>query len=310
MKLNTLKAIVAIADNRSFSKAAKQLYISQSTLSLAVKEQEEELGIRLFERTNRGVSLTEDGEDFIRYARDIVAQAERLENRYQRKSPVPMKFSVTSQRLPFATKAFVNLSKELDIDEYDIAMRECPTFEVIHDVASERSPIGVMAIHDDHIDGLSSIFKRNHLHFSELDTLTAYVFIRKNHPLANKRSISSKDLEGYPFVTYDQEPSSSHYIEEVFSFESNAKNIHVNDRCSKLAFLRTTNCFSIGPDLPNSNGDAFHKGLGELRMIPLENEIGRIHAGYLLRENYAVTELDLKYIKHLISAIRELKSHE
>lgn len=308
MKLQTLKAIVAIADSRSFSKAAKQLYFSQSTLSLAVKEQEDELGIRLFERTNRGVILTKDGEDFVRYARDIVAQTERLENRYQQKSPVPMKFSVTAQRLPFATKAFVKLSEELDIDEYDIAMRECPTFEVIQDIATERSQIGVMAIHDDHIDGLSNIFRKNHLHFTELDTLTVYVFISGKHPLANRKSISLRDLEGYPFVTYDQEPSSSHYIEEVFPFESTARNIHVNDRCSKLAFLRSTKCFSIGPDLPNSNGDAFHKGLGELRIIPLENEIGRIHAGYLLRENYAVTELDLKYIKHLINAIRELKS--
>ena len=151
MTLQNLKYILEIADSRSLSKAARKLFISQSTLSAALKELETDLGVELFQRTNRGVTLTYDGEDFIRYAREIVEQTQYLEQRYHSRKSLPMRFSVSTQHLPFSVRAFIELFKEADTDTYDMAIRECDTNSVIHDVAGNKSELGILAIQESHL---------------------------------------------------------------------------------------------------------------------------------------------------------------
>ncbi|BFL49056.1 LysR family transcriptional regulator [Lactonifactor longoviformis] len=306
MTLQNLKYIIEIADSNSFSRAAKNLYVSQSTLSTAVQEVEQSLGIRLFHRSNRGVTLTFDGEDFIRYAREIVEKSEYLENRYQTKNLLLMHFSVSCQHLPFAVRAFNKMLNELELSNFDFAIRECNTASVIHDVASARSEIGILSSTEDHLEALRKNLSSYDLDYTQLAVLPCYIFIRSKHPLAHKKHLSLKDMESFPFVTYDQENSHSHLTEEILFYNILSRNIHVSDRCTKIALIRNTDCFSIGSDLTNSNADAFHKGLGEIIPIPLEEPLGFLHAGYITKKQYPLSQTGISYLEHLRHEIATL----
>ncbi|KIR02254.1 hypothetical protein P261_01069 [Lachnospiraceae bacterium TWA4] len=306
MTLQNMKYIIEIANQQSISKAAKSLYLSQSTLSTAVKEVESSLGITIFNRTNRGITLTYDGEDFIKYAKEIVQQSDYLMNRYQHRNYIPMRFSVSTQRLPFAVRAFKKLLETLNLSGYDIAIRESPTHLVIRDVAIGKSELGILALHESHLDTIKKEFAINDLVWNELDLLNIYVFIRKEHPLAHRPMLSLEDLKDYAFVTYDQELNSSQYTEEIIFYEILNKNIHVNDRCTKLALIRGYDCFSIGPDLPNSNADTFHKGLGGIVAIPLKESVEPLHVGYISRLNTNLKPMAKDYIDLLKNEISNL----
>lgn len=299
MTIQNLKYMLEIADSRSLSKAARKLFVSQSTLSAALKEMEEDLGVALFQRTNRGVALTYDGEDFIRYAREIVEQTQYLEQRYHARKSLPMRFAVSTQHLPFAVRAFIRVFQQTDRDTYDMAIRECDTNSVIHDVAGNKSELGILAVPESHIRTMERLLSSYEIAFEEIDRIQNYVFFRKSHPLAEKEEISLKDLEKYPFVTYDQEIETSHFSEEPLFYKVLSKNLHVSDRCTKIALVRNTDCFSIGPDLTNSNADAFHKGMGEVVARPLKAEIGQLHLGYLFRRGNEITSLGRMFLEYL-----------
>mgnify|MGYP004728786293 CR=1 FL=1 len=306
MTLQNLKYMIEISNCKSFSKAAKNLFISQSTLSSAMKELESDLGITIFKRTNRGVSLTYDGEDFIKYAREIVEQSQYLEQRYHARKSLPMRFSVSCQHLSSAVRAFTQFLSEVESDSYDIAIRECDTNSVIHDVAGRKSELGIVAIHDSHIRSMQTLFSSYDIEFHEIKSIKNYVFLRFGHPLSSLPVLSIKDLETYPFVTYDQELETSHFSEEPLFYKLLNKNVHVCDRCTKIALVRKTNCFSIGPDLPNSNADAFHKEIGNIIAKPLDNDIGLLHIGYLTISKIPVSTLGKLYLEYLSKDIDTL----
>lgn len=299
MTLQNLKYAIEISNCNSFSQAAKRLFVSQSTLSAAIRDMEEDLGIQLFHRTNRGITLTYDGEDFIRYAKEIVELSQYLEQRYRARKTIPMRFSVSSQRLPFATRAFTRIFQEMDSQSYDMAIRECDANSVIHDVSTGKSELGVLAIHDAHRKSLQTLFSSCDVCFHEIAPMKNYVFFRAGHPLSEKPSVTLKDLEGYPFVTYDQGLENSHFSEEPLFYKILSRNVHVCDRSTKIALVRKTDCFSIGPGLTNSNADNFHKGQGEILAKPLEDSLGELRLGYILKNGQNPSQIGEAYLSFL-----------
>lgn len=299
MTLQNMKYAIEISNCQSLSQAAKKLFVSQSTLSSAIKEMEEALGIKLFHRTNKGISLTYDGEDFIKYAREIVELSQYLEQRYQVRKSIPMRFSVSSHRLPFAVRAFSQIVQNIGSDNYDIAIRECDTNTVIHDVSTNKSELGILALHDSHMHTMQKMFSSCDVEFTEIAQMRNYVFIRATHPLAQKEHIQLKDLEEYPFVTYDQGMEASHLSEEPLFYKIHTKNIHVSDRSTKIALVRRSNCFSIGPDLTNSNAEIFHEGRGEVLAKPFDEALGTLHLGYITRKNQVVSPIGKTYLSLL-----------
>ena len=305
ISMQNMKYIVEIAKQHSISSAAKSLFVSQSTLSTAVREVEQQLGISIFKRNNRGIEVTFEGQDFLNHAKDIVEQSEYLERRYKHRKTLPMRFSVSTQRLPFSVMSFIQIVEDLELRHYDIAIRECPTHEVIHDVASRRSELGILCINEHYLNTMQKLLDSSNLGFYELGQLTTYVFLRKKHPLSGNTSLTLDMLREYPFVTYDQgEDSMMHFSEEILFNEIWDKNIHVIDRCSKIALVRGTNCFSIGPDLTNSDADRMHSNMSEVRAIRLLDNDQRLHAGYILRNEHGLSAIGEKYIKVLTEKIK------
>ena len=166
ISMQNMKYIVEIAKHHSISSAAKSLFVSQSTLSTAVREVEQQLGISIFKRNNRGIEVTFEGQDFLNHAKDIVEQSEYLERRYKHRKTLPMRFSVSTQRLPFSVMSFIQIVEDLELRHYDIAIRECPTHEVIHDVASRRSELGILCINEHYLNTMQKLLDSSNLGLS------------------------------------------------------------------------------------------------------------------------------------------------
>ena len=294
MTLQNLKYMLEISNSHSFSKAAKNLFVSQSTLSAAVKELESDLGITIFKRTNRGVSLTYDGEDFIKYAKEIVEQSQYLEQRYHARKSLPMRFSVSCQHYSFAVNAFVDLIKEYGQEEYDFSLRETQTYEIIEDVAHMRSEIGILFLNDFNETVLRKILKTNDLEFHELFVAKPHVFISRKHPLADRQVITNQELEAYPYLSFEQgEHNSFYFSEEIFSTSERKKNIRVRDRATLFNLLIGLNGYTVCSGVIDKklNGK-------DIIAVPLQDE-GDMRIGYITHRKAVPGRLAATYLEAL-----------
>lgn len=309
MTIQNMRYIIEIARCKSISKAAKALYMTQSALSNAVKETEEELGIQIFTRTNHGVILSYDGEDFITYCKEIVAKIDYVQERYQKRAAQQTSFSVACQHLPFAARAFRSLVSELDEKIYDLAFLELPFQEIFHAVSNGQSEIGIFLFRDNQAPEVRKSLYLHELTFTELAQPCVYVFLREGHPLSGHQILTEKDLKPYPFVTFDQKNGIELATEEIISFSDFEKYIHVNDRNTKLSLIRKSNAFSVGIGSPSKASQrAEKKTAHSLLAIPLQlqDRIETVHVGYVLSKNRAVRKICRKYIEYLLKECHSL----
>lgn len=246
MTLSQLRYVIAIADTHSMNEAARTLFIAQPSLSQAIKDLEEEIGISLFNRSNRGVRLTPEGTEFLGYARAVVEQYRLVEDRYIEKKNSKKKFSVSMQHYTFAVKAFVELVKQFGMDEYEFAAHETKTYEVIEDVKNFRSEIGILYVNDFNSAVLTKLFQESGLEFREIFKCGIYVYMWKGHPLADREEIALEELEEYPCLSFEQgENNSFYFAEEVLSTYEYKRLIKANDRATLLNLMVGLNGYTL-----------------------------------------------------------------
>ena len=244
--LQQLKYVITVAEKGTLSEAAKVLFISQPSLSNAVKELEKEMNITIFERTNKGVVVSKEGEVFLGYARQVLEQANLLIEKYGGKMREKQQFCVSTQHYSFAVNAFVDLIKEYGCDKYDFSLRETQTHEIIEDVERMKSEIGILYLNDFNEMVLRKIMKAKDLHFTELFVAKPHVFVSKGNPLSKKKSVTFGDLEPYPYLSFEQgEYNSFYYSEEIFSTVEHIKNIRVRDRATLFNLLIGLNGYTL-----------------------------------------------------------------
>ena len=245
MTLQQLQQVITIADSKSMNEAAKKLYVSQPNLSAVVKELESETGISIFIRTNRGMLLTPEGQEFIGYARQIVEQYQLLENRYL-SAESKKKFSVSMLHYSFAVKAFVELVKQVGMDEYEFAIHETKTSQVIDNVRNMKSELGILYLSDFNQAVLTKLLKENELTYEELFVCDTYVYLWKEHPLAVKAQISMDELADYPCIAFEQGKNNSfHFAEEMKSTYEYKKLIKIDDRATVLNLMVGLNAYTL-----------------------------------------------------------------
>ncbi len=233
MTLQQLKYVVTVAETGNISEAARKLYISQPSMTNAIKELEEEMQLLIFRRTNKGVMVTNEGDVFLAYARQVLEQASLLENKFLGSTVQKPKFSVSCQHYSFAVNAFVDVIREFDADAYDFTLRETQTHEIIEDVSRMKSEIGILYFSSKNEEILTKLLKQNDLYYEEIFTAKPHVFIAKDHPLAEKEAVSLEDLEEYPYLSFEQgEYNSFYFSEEILSTLDHKKNIKVRDRAT------------------------------------------------------------------------------
>lgn len=294
MTLQQLKYVTTIANIGSISEAAKRLFVSQPSLTKAIKELEKEMGITIFDRTNKGITVSKEGERFLGYARQVLEQAALLEEQYKSQSGGKKQFSVSTQHYSFAVNAFVELLKGAGIDQYDVSLRETQTYEIIDDVAHMKSEIGLLFYNDFNRPVLEKLIHTNELTFTELFTAHPHIFIGKNHPLANKKVVSMDELEEYPYISFEQGDHNSFYFsEEIFSTVVRPKHIRVRDRASLFSLLLGLDGYTV------SSGVIDEEVNGEnIISVPLAEE-GLMHIGYITNNKMHRSRLGQEYIQAL-----------
>jgi DNA-binding transcriptional LysR family regulator len=246
MTLTQLAYAVKIADTKSMNKAAQELFVSQPALSGSIKELEEEINIELFIRSNRGILLTTEGEEFLSYARQMVELNKMIGERYVEHKKSKKKFSVSMQHYSFAVEAFIELVNRFSMDEYELAVYETKTHEVIDNVRDYRSEIGVLYLNEFNDRAMKKIFNENELEFVPLFKCGISVYISKSHPLAEKSSISFEELADYPCLSFDQGDKNSFYFaEEVLSTLDYKQIIKANDRATLLNLMVGLNGYTL-----------------------------------------------------------------
>lgn len=254
MTLQQLRYIITIVNCGSISEAAKQLYITQPSLSNAVKELEQEYGISIFNRTSKGISLSSDGTEFLSYARQVLEQTDLMEQHYLHKKPLKRICSISTQHYAFAVNAFVNLVSRQDHEEYEFTLREARTYEIIEDVKNFRSELGILYLNDFNEKVLSKLFKESGILFHPLFDASPHVFISSSHPLSSREFVTMNDLDPFPFLAFEQgEKNSFYFSEEILSTVPRKKIIYVSDRATLFNLLIGLNGYTICSGILNSN---------------------------------------------------------
>ena len=294
MTLQQLKYLVTVAECGNISEAAERLFISQPSLSLAIHNLENEMGITAFSRTNKGVLITREGKELLAYARQLLEQAEIMEEHFGKNTDRQPKFSVSCQHYSFAVNAFVELIKEFDADSYDFILRETQTGEIIDDVAHGMSELGIIYLGRHNEEYLNKLIKKNGLVFTKLYEAKPHVFISSEHPLAAKETINLDELKPYPYLTYEQGNHNSFYFSEEFiSTLDMPKNIQVRDRATLFNFVIGLNGFTV------SSGIIDRKLNSEYIIAKPLNVDYTMHIGMVTAKNIMPSRYAESYIEKL-----------
>lgn len=294
MTLQQLRYAITVAETGTITEAAKKLYISQPSLTNAIHELEKEMNLVIFQRTNKGILLSGEGEEFLGYARQVLEQASILEDKYKGNCGGKKQFCVSTQHYSFAVNAFVDLIKEYGQEEYDFSLRETQTYEIIEDVAHMRSEIGILFLNDFNETVLRKILKTNDLEFHELFVAKPHVFISRKHPLADRQVITNQELEAYPYLSFEQgEHNSFYFSEEIFSTSERKKNIRVRDRATLFNLLIGLNGYTVCSGVIDKklNGK-------DIIAVPLQDE-GDMRIGYITHRKAVPGRLAATYLEAL-----------
>ena len=299
MTLQQLRYVIGIAKVGSFNKAAENLFISQPSLTTAIRDLEEEVGIVIFNRTSRGVSLTPDGEEFVAQANQLYHHYETLRGRYDKAVQQKKKFAVSTQHYSFAVKSFVEMVKKFNIDEYEFALRETKTKDVIDDVAGLKSEIGILYLSNFNRKYINYLFKERDLEFHHLIDCKAYAYMWKNHPLATRKSVNLMDLSQYPCLSFEQSESGSYYFaEEILSTNEYHRTIKANDRATMLNLMVGLNGYTLCPGIISAeiNGSDYVA-------VPFKDAKGEddrtMEIGYVVKKNFMLSTICRIYIREM-----------
>lgn len=303
MTLQQLNAIIRIAECGSISMAAQKLYTSQPSLSKSVSELEREMGIVIFYRSAKGVELTEDGVRFLSYARQVTEQAELLERTYKDGPPVKRVFAVSSQHYAFVVNAFVALIREYEQEKYEFSLRELRTGDIIEDVRTSVSELGVLFLSHFNREVLLRIFEKDDLTFKTMFYAKPHVFVSRNNPLVERRCVTLEDLKAYPRLTYDQGIHNSFYFsEELHSTDESPKSILVSDRATLFNLLIGLDGYTISSGILSEDLNGTN-----IVALPLESD-EEMEIGYIHMAGRPLSSIAQRFIKHLRDYIAAYRS--
>ncbi|MEI3232066.1 MAG: LysR family transcriptional regulator [Gordonibacter pamelaeae] len=304
MTLQQLRYLIAIAEYGSINAAAQNLYASQSNLSTAIKELEQELGITVFTRSNRGVTLTNDGTELLGYAHQVIEQADMLERRYATGTDKHLRLAVSTQHYAFSVQAFVNVVEQCEGDDYEFILRESSTGEIIDDVRTFRSEVGVLYTDGFNRRVLQKAFDDADVAYAPLFDARVHVFVGEHHPLAGAQLLAPEDLEPFPRYSFEQGTANSfYYSEEPLSYLPHARNIRISDRGTLTNLLTSHNGYTL------STGVLSAEMQSGIASIPLDVD-ERMQVGYIMHNERRPSPLLLRYIDELHAIIEANPSVE
>lgn len=291
MRIQQLQYLETIVAKGSINEAAKELFLSQPSLSKAVKELEDEMGIRILHRHKSGVSLTDEGREFMIYGRQILDQVNLLEEKYKRGTPRKQAFSVSAQHYAFVVHAFVELIRQVTTEEYQFTLRETETRNILEDLTSFKSDLGILYLNDFNRQVMLKLFKELDLEFHPLFTASPHVFVSRDNPLTSKTTVTLADLADYPYLSYEQgEAESFYFSEEILSTLDRKKNIKVSDRATIFNLMVGLQGYTISSGIISSE-------LNDDKIIAIPLAVAdEIQLGWLKHRQVVLQPLGERYL--------------
>lgn len=298
--IKQLKYMIKVVEMGAINEAAKHLFISQPSLSNALKSLEEEMSVVIFQRSRKGVSLTADGEEFLAYARQVVEQVELMEAKYKHNSHPKRLLSISSQHYAFAVHAFAELVKHYAEDEYEFTLRETETHNILADLSGFRSELGIIYLNDFNEKVLQKVFEEKELTFCPLFVASPHVFVSKHNPLAQQSCVTLADLDAYPYLSFEQGQANSFYFaEEILSTRTTPKSIKVSDRATIFNLMVGVNGYTI------SSG-VLSRELNDENIIAIPLAVEEsMTIGYLKHHQSQLSPLAKEYLAYLKRHISE-----
>ncbi len=296
MNIIQIRYVLEVAKASSIREAATKLFVSQPALSTSIKELEEELGILIFERTNKGIVLTDEGREFITYAKKVSSQYEIMEERYLSKDSDKERFSVSSQHYNFAIRAFAEIIKKYGPERYVFSFHETKTRDVLEAVRTLKSEVGIISFSGANESVIRKLIKEFGLVFTPLMRCETYIYVWKNHELAKRKEISIEELSEYPCIAFDQSDDSNFYLtEEAMADYEFKKLIKSDDRATTLELIAELHGYAIGSGMLSAK-KAILQGLVSIKM----KEEDPITIGYILRAGSSLSEYGKDYVEELL----------
>lgn len=305
MTLQQVLYALTIQECGSMNKAAEKLYIVQPTLTSAIQELENEVGITIFMRTNKGVIVTPEGEEFLNDIRGFYRQYDIVMQKYSGEGNYKRKFGVSTQHYTFAVRAFVDMAKQYDMNDFDFALRETTTMDIINDVSSLKSEVGILYINERNKRAMNKLFVEHGLEFHTLIKCRAFVYLWKDHPLASQDSISIEDLQEYPCMFFEQRDQNEFLAEEILSENFYPKTLRVTDRSTMLNLIRALNGYTLcsGIIWGDLNGDGYI-------VVPYcgdeENPNSVMEIGYVTKKNSVMSKMGEQFIEEIHKALEQI----
>lgn len=299
MRIQQLEYLERIVEAGSINEAAKRLFLTQPSLSNAVKELENEMGIQIFQRSSGGISLTAEGREFMTYSKQILDQVNLMNERYKNGQQRKQSFSVSAQHYAFVVHAFVELIKSVNANEYQFTLRETETQNIFNDLAQFKSELGILYTNGFNQKIMQRLFKENNLVFTPLFVAKPHIFVSRYNPLTSKSSVNLSDLEDFPYLSYEQgEVNSFYFSEEILSTLSHKKTIKVSDRATIFNLMVGLNGYTISSGIISSklNDD-------KIVAIPL-NVDDDITMGWLKHRQVELSPLAERYLTMLKEHIK------
>ncbi|MDF2844085.1 MAG: transcriptional regulator [Herbinix sp.] len=303
MTLQQLKYVVIAAEKGTISEAAKELFISQPSLTNAIKELENEMQITIFNRTNKGIVVSNEGDEFLSYARQVLEQANLLEEKFLNVKKQSARFSVSAQHYSFAVNAFVDVIREFGGAQYDFTLRETQTYEIIEDISRLKSEIGILYTSTKNEEVITKLIKQYDLEFDELFVAKPHVFISSKHPLAERTVLNLEELEEYPYLSFEQGDYNSFYFsEEILSTIDRNKNIKVRDRATLFNLAVGLNGYTVSTGVISKelNGE-------NIIAKPLQVD-ERIRVGTIKQKNMPLSRYGKAYMEALKQHVSDYTS--
>lgn len=296
MNFQQCRYVEVVARVGSFSQAAKELYMTQPNLSCSIKDLENELGVQLFTRSNTGARLTEDGHDFLKYAKRIIGELDLLQQRYH--DEFKKSFTVASHHYDFLSIPLAKVAQEFKQDYQEFQTIETTTKKILDSVASFEADLGIIYLDDENEHILTSALQYHDLEFTSLGEFPTRVFLRRDHPLAHKSVISETDLKGYNQIRFRQEQSGLNFDEDTLDIHDQQRILYSNDRGTVMNLLCATDAYASGLGIVNS----FVKD--QIVLIPLQNS-PKHTLGYVTNRKKKLSDIGASFINEIKLSLEE-----
>ncbi|AWH95859.1 MULTISPECIES: LysR family transcriptional regulator [Dietzia] len=297
--LQQLHYFIEVAAEGSITGAAELLYVAQPTMSASMKDLENRVGRTLLVRSARGVTLTDEGAEFLGYARQVVEQMSLLEQRYLGQPPSRRLLGVSAQHYSFVVEAFIRMVRSGEAEQYEFSLRETRTWDIIEDVRTLRSEVGVLYRNDFNRKVIDKLLRDSGLVFHPLFAALPHIFISRQNPLASRERVTLDDLADLPRLTFDQGANNSFYFaEEILSTRSSKREIRVSDRATIFNLMIGLDGYTISTGIISDDLDP------EIVAIPLDVDES-IEIGWISHSGIPLTAQAQRYLAEVRAVVAD-----